>query len=250
MWVKRDTTAPDWLIVILTAVIAGTSYLQWREIRASSTDTHTLAQAADAQAKKMTDVSAAADKIRQAAQDMVIQDQRIADNSKKSLDASNQQSKAALDASIAASRNDQRAWVAIMDVRFDAPEVGKFLAGSVTWNNSGKTFAKHVSALCHFGFVPAPIPDEKTLVTMAGVSPAPVGSIGVLAPSAQYKSPLKSSVPVTETDKERISTWYTYIWGEMTYDDIFGHTHSTIFCSKRQGTSDEFTQCPYHNDAN
>lgn len=50
-WVKHGTTSTDWLIVFLTAVIAGTSYLQWKEIRNGSTDTHTLAIAAKTQAE-------------------------------------------------------------------------------------------------------------------------------------------------------------------------------------------------------
>ena len=70
-----------------------------------SGDTHDLAQAAKTEAGKMSNVSDAADVIKQAAQNMVTQDQRIADDAEKSLDASNRQSKAALDASITASRN-------------------------------------------------------------------------------------------------------------------------------------------------
>lgn len=32
IWIKRDTRSTDWLIVLLTAAIALTSYLQWKEI--------------------------------------------------------------------------------------------------------------------------------------------------------------------------------------------------------------------------
>jgi hypothetical protein len=221
------------------------------EIKKGGTDTHDLAVAAKIQSDKMSNMADAADKIRQAAENMVIQDQKIADNSQKALDASNIQSKAALDASIAASRNDQRAWVAQIGMGSDAPEVGKVMKGFVTWNNSGKTFAKQVKPLVHFGFVPAPIPDDTTLTRYAGFSILPVGSIGVLAPNGQYKTPLETKAPIDETDKDRISgTWYTYIWGEMTYEDIFGHAHNTIFCSSRQGIAGEFIQCPFHNDAN
>lgn len=48
-WAKRDAKLTDWLIAILTGVIAGTSYLQWREIHSGSSDTHTLAVATDQQ---------------------------------------------------------------------------------------------------------------------------------------------------------------------------------------------------------
>ena len=79
-------------------------------MRSGGQDTHDLAIAAGKQADKMKDMSDAADKIRQAAEGMVTQEQRIADNAQKSLDAGNKQSKAALDFTIAASRLDQRAW--------------------------------------------------------------------------------------------------------------------------------------------
>jgi len=221
------------------------------EIKKGGTDTHDLAVAAKTQSDKMSNMADAADKIRQAAENMVVQDQKIADNSQKALDASNIQSKAVLDASIAASRNDQRAWVAQIGMGCDAPEVGKVMKGFVTWNNSGKTFAKQVKPLVHFAFVPTPVPDDTTLMKYAGFAILPVGSIGVLAPNGQYKTPLETKAPIDETDKERISgTWYTYIWGEMTYEDIFGRAHNTIFCSSRQGIAGEFIQCPFHNDAN
>src|SRR5436309_2083886 len=84
-WIRKDTKSTDWFIVLLTAVIAGTSYFQWKEIHSGSSDTHTLAVAADTQAKKMADMSAAADKIREAAQGMVAQEQRMADEAEKSL---------------------------------------------------------------------------------------------------------------------------------------------------------------------
>jgi len=50
VWLKKERKWTDWLIAIFTAVIAATSYLQWREIRSGSFDTHTLAEAAKKQA--------------------------------------------------------------------------------------------------------------------------------------------------------------------------------------------------------
>ncbi len=79
-------------------------------MKSGSADTHDLAVAAKAQADKMKSMSDAADKIRQAAQDMVTQDQRIADNSQKAIEASNKRSAEVLKATIDASNQDQRAW--------------------------------------------------------------------------------------------------------------------------------------------
>lgn len=248
-WVRQDTTSTDWLIVLLTAVIAGTSYLQWREIHASSNDTHTLAQAADTQAKKMGTMSDAADKIKEAAQGMVIQDQRIADNAEKAMEASNAQSKAVLDEAIDSSHLEQRAWVANMRIEMDAPTVGKKIEARVIWQNTGKTFAMHVKPVCHLGFVEMPFASENEL--MQDASEPARQSIGVMPPNGESRTPVITENSASDTDKSRIEgSWYTYVWGEITYDDIFKHPHITKFCSFRQGTAGDFIQCPFHNDAN
>jgi hypothetical protein len=115
----RLRSAEKWMIW-LTAAIAFFAFcsvivgaLQWSVINRGSADTHALAEAAKTQAQKMGDMSDAAEKIRQAAQNMVTQEQRIAENAQKSLEASNTQSQKALNANIAASRLDQRAWVGL-----------------------------------------------------------------------------------------------------------------------------------------
>jgi hypothetical protein len=250
LWIRQDTTSTDWLIVLLTAVIAGTSYLQWHEIKSGGRDTHELALAAGKQADKMKDMSDAAEKIRQAAEGMVTQEQRIADNAQKSLNASSKQNKAGLDASIGASRLDQRAWVASVGMGMDPPEVGKKGHGFVTWNNSGKTFARRVKPLCHWAFVPKEILSEVELTKL--VPPVDTtSSIGVLAPNAQYKTIIEGREPINASlQTELLSSWYTYLWGEITYEDIFKRSHTTVFCSVRPGTTGDFTQCPFHNDAN
>ena len=112
---ERSTLRWARVAVVMSGLAAIFVCLQWWEMHEGEADTHTLAQAADTQARKMGTMSDAADKIREAAQNMVIQEQRIADNAEKVLDASNKQAKSGLDASIAASRNDQRAWLGTGD---------------------------------------------------------------------------------------------------------------------------------------
>ncbi len=100
-------------------------------------------------------------------------------------------------------------------------------------------------------FVPAELDTERVLIKKASEGTA-VGraSIAVLAPNAQYKTVFESIAPNTQLDTDRISgDWYTYMWGELTYYDIFNHKHSTVFCSYRQGSTADFVQCPFHNDA-
>jgi hypothetical protein len=106
----RLTAAATVWIAVFTVVLAlvglGTLY----EIIEGGSDTHDLAVAAKTQAEKMKDMSDAAEKIRQAAEGMVTQEQRIADNAKNALGVSNKRSKEALDAAIRQFREEQRAW--------------------------------------------------------------------------------------------------------------------------------------------
>jgi hypothetical protein len=110
---ERSTLKLTMIIVGINALTCLFIALQWHEMKSGSADTHAVAEAAKKQSEKMSNMSDAANEIRQAAQDMVIQDQRIADNAKNSLDASNRQSKAALDATIANARLDQRPYLVL-----------------------------------------------------------------------------------------------------------------------------------------
>jgi hypothetical protein len=136
-------TATVWIAaftVVMAFVGLGTLY----EIVEGGSDTHDLAVAAKDQAGKMKNMSDAADKIRQAAEGMVAQEQRIADNANAALDANNRQSKAALDASVAASRVDQRAW---MDMIINVPQnlsADQPFSTTAEMKNLGKTPAKNI----------------------------------------------------------------------------------------------------------
>jgi hypothetical protein len=101
------------LTMTATAVYSGFAGWQLYEIHSGAKDTHDLAVAAGKQADKMKDMSEAADKIRQAAEGMVTQEQRIADNAQNALDTSNRNSKAALEATIRQFQDEQRPWVGI-----------------------------------------------------------------------------------------------------------------------------------------
>lgn len=144
-------------------------------------------------------------------------------------------------------RDEQRAWVANIGMVMDVPEVGKPMQGYVTWINSGKTFARRVKPTCHWISVAQPIDSEDALMKLA--VPKVNESIGVLAPNAQYKTILRNQELIDETAKAQVGAWPQYIWGEVTYEDVFKRPHTTVFCSSRQGGTGEFLQCPFHNDA-
>lgn len=180
---------------------------------------------------------------------------RTADGSlhqtREAMEANKLQSAASLNATIEQNRLDQRAWVGQISIQIDAPEVGKSIKGYINWQNSGKTFARQVMPSCYVNFVAQQFPNEKDLIKTASTQILVHESIAVLFPGGQYKTIFDSKSNLyTELDKERISgSWYTYVWGELTYRDIFMRPHKTKFCSFRQGSTGDFIQCPYHNDA-
>ncbi|HEV3308055.1 MAG TPA: hypothetical protein VGZ91_16565 [Candidatus Sulfotelmatobacter sp.] len=139
VWIRNDTTSTDWLIVILTAVIAATSYLQWREINSGSSDTHALAEASKRQAEKAETISAS---IGQAVT-----------NLKTSADEAGRQAKAAQQSVAAIQRQTfqtERPWIsievapAIDDFSFDDKQ-GAILDVAVTLRNTGHSVANYVS---------------------------------------------------------------------------------------------------------
>jgi hypothetical protein len=254
--VRRTAVATIWM-AIFTCVLAVTSGLtiwilknQLKEMHEGGTDTHTLAQAADTQAKRMTDVSTAADKIRQAAENMVVQDQRIADNAKKALEASNRQSKAALDASIASSREDQRAWLGAGDETYSIPESGP-IESTVTVGNTGKSPA--IDVFCRIMGITKPrayILSDSDIIYSPEL---PVLKEGTLFPNQHF--PLKAGGnPMDPADQKiwfqniQSGDWVEYFFGDVRYKDTFGKEHWTHFCSRFVSSTKTGTPCSVYND--
>jgi hypothetical protein len=201
---ERSTLRLTWIIVGINLFTCAFVGLQWREMKSSSVDTRALADAAKKQSEKMSDMSDAADKIRQAAQDMVVQDQRIADNAQHSLDTS-----------IATSRLDQRAWVSI--------EVGERNGTfSVAMKNTGKTPALNVIYDAQFrgggrGQIPEVLPPDPQRNLLRFLIPP-----GEAQTASVYEM---NYLHAFNLGGDR-----NYVQGDIVYDDVFGKTHHTIYC--------------------
>lgn len=234
--------------MLLTSVIAGTSYLQWREIRAGGEDTHTLALAAKTQADKMKDMSDAADKIRKAAQDMVVQDQRIADNAKNSLDASSRQSKRALDASVTASRFDQRPWITATGFKLsEEPSLNKSFTVTVGLLNTGKTPALNLVNQSILAFWNSEPPEANFIV------PATAISKGMLSPGITQLTFTTDPMTLTTTAQIEAYTSKTnkvYIQAIIRYTDTFRRDHWTRVCAFHSSETplDYFQYCQQGNE--
>jgi hypothetical protein len=144
---ERLSRAEKWMIWLtgaiafwgLCGVVVGV--LQWSamkgqlaEMKSGAADTHILAQAAKKQAEKAETISSS---IQQAVGEM---------------DTTNLRSKQVLDATIAASQLDQRAWVGVVDVATDGGKVDgdafSFRSIGIAIRNTGKTPALKMTAYC------------------------------------------------------------------------------------------------------
>ena len=228
--------------VIMAALAAIFVCLQWWEMREGGKDTHDLAVAAKTQAERITNMSTAADQIRQATQDTVAQEKRIADNARDSLAASNRANGATLQATINQFRQEQRAWVGVQDVN----PVGGFTEkepwqATVVFFNSGRTPARHVETSGMFLTSPFPIhePPQEDIKQLT-FRPAPS-----IAPQSYYRQafglPVGAEPPMTfqlEGQQTLISQYpliksgrlFLYYFGILRYKDNAGVQRDTHFC--------------------
>lgn len=251
---RRTAVATIWM-AIFTFVLASTSGLtililknQLKEMHEGGLDTHTLAQAADTQAKKMADMSIAADKIRQAAEGMVTQEQRMADNSQKALEASSRQSKASLDATIATARVEQRAWVSAVAQTYPVqgiPQVNARFDIRVNFTNTGKTPAKNIET-CTMTFA-GNIDESPPDFACHAKTPPPASGIIPPGGSTYTDSSLTGALAAEVRDKilsDQIQIW---VYGYVAYDDVFRQRHRTNFCY-RVLSGGGYGDCKNHNE--
>jgi hypothetical protein len=220
------------LATVVYSVVAGWTL---REIHNGGSDTHILAQAADAQAKKMGDMSTAADKIRQAAENMVAQEKRIANSAQS-----------ALNASIATARFDQRAWVGPVAIREPNFSPRQDLSVIVEIGNSGKTPALRFGNLIQIQFVGA-----GATFNPIYAPPPTKGSVSVLQPG-MHVTVNTPTIAITQTqiDALKQDRMRLYIYGILTYADVFAKSHTTRFCAYFSGDLSGATSCDTYNEAN
>jgi hypothetical protein len=238
------------IAVVMSFLAALFVCAQWIEMRKGAADTHALAEASHRQADKMTDMSEAADKIREAAQGMVTQDQRIADNARNSLEASNRQSRAALDATIKNFQREQRAWMAVGNETYSIAETGPIVSSAIILN-IGKSPATEI--LCRItGITKLKGYDllDSDIVYPADLT---VVNQGTLFPNQQF--PLNTGGPAMDAARQKVwfnnvqsGLWVQYFFGDVRYKDVFGNGHWTRFCTKFVPELKNGTPCPIYND--
>jgi hypothetical protein len=109
---------------------------------------------------------------------IIAADERIA----KAMESAVGQAGNALNASIEASRTDQRAWVGAVAIT-GIPVIGSSWIVTITSKNTGKTFAKAFRMKATVAKVSPPHTDPDFTE-----EPVPYGSISILAPNGEYTS--------------------------------------------------------------
>jgi hypothetical protein len=149
-----------------------------------------------------------------------------------------------------AAKLDQRAWIGLSHMTVEPLKAGSSVKGSVTFVNSGRTPAKDASPLIHMKYSRATAGEENELLQWSNDGATPKLIFGAVYPGVPVGSVVGGDNQVKvldEADLTQIASGYTYIWGEVSYTDMFDAPHRMEFCGYRQGLTGDFTQCPFHN---
>jgi hypothetical protein len=217
----RLTSLSNKVITLATVVIAGagvltfgTAVLQWLEMHGAA---------------KQTDRVIAAD-------------ERLAG----AMESSVAQAQKTLDASIKSFQLEQRAWVGVEGINGDI-QLNKPYSILVAFRNSGKTPAKQVSLHMQFN----PVRKGEALKFTYS---EPISSQGFVPPNGTFTSSEISptrGVPLGESEMELIKSGKlrAYLYGTVTYEDIFNRSHWMRFCYFIGIDAKSYTACDGHNDA-
>jgi hypothetical protein len=176
--------------------------------------------------------------------------------SREGVAKAERQSRDSLNASINASRLDQRAWVGV-DIFKAEPEiieVGKRTRLVLSFKNTGKTPARNIKARA----IMEPIP--KGRLPRFSYAGELIAHYGLLAPSAlafvRFELVMSKTTRepglVTQAvlDELILGKTTVYVHGRIDYEDIFGCPHWMTFCASMMRVPGPITfgMCSDHND--
>lgn len=178
------------------------------------------------------------------------------DATKESADATKdavQVAKDALKANIDMAHREQRAWVGptriVRPESKDATDEPIFIKKGLSARfeiiivNSGKSPAREVKADKNCFLLP--LKDQ-----LVPKYTHPKISVGVLQPNMSYRLITTiSPLPTSDIDSIKNGDKILYVFGKITYEDIFRIPHWTTFCMKLIPSLDNFSACDTYNDA-
>lgn len=167
----------------------------------------------------------------------------------RSMDDSAKQAQRVLDATINQNRLNQRAWVGPTSVDDFAIQDGKPIAIKVRITNSGKTPALHCTGVIRAKTVPA---KDKFVPTYPVGSTSEDESIEVIQPGMTIPLETGPSPPMNTTtiNSFNAGTYNLYVFGKISYVDVFGTPHATHYCFVLNPDLRGLSGCNTYNDAN
>lgn len=149
------------------------------------------------------------------------------------------------------SRDDQRAWIGINDIRINLMEVGKPLKFEADLKNTGKTVALNCKTEILLAYFPGPF-DLKKLNEIKEMKNRIPGDPFALFPGIPKRLTLEGSTIVKEEiiNSIKSNTYSVCCLGEIYYSDIYLRSHVTEFCMLYRPNSNSFIHCQEYNQAN
>lgn len=255
MWTDVST-------VVLGIAIIFFAFMQWYEMHGSGKQTDRLiatATAIESHQKQLVEDNKTNLTQNKAAIEATLKENRdevtklLAEN-QKALEANRKQGQSALDASVNASRLDQRAWIGFRQADFhlaaDAP-----LAVTVHSINTGKTPALNVRSHIELQTVPIGLPVPA--INLDSPSHWGLKSITVCDPSQEHTTPIKADAPPDPIVFKAIKDGHMrlYVRIRFTYDDVFAKplhrvgAHRSEHCWIYVVPADDLEDCDFGNYA-
>ncbi|MDQ2867364.1 MAG: hypothetical protein M3R59_02975 [Verrucomicrobiota bacterium] len=153
---------------------------------------------------------------------------------RKATDAATKAAEAASDGVKLAKENahlEQRAWIGVDEI-VNTPVVGQKCTVKVVCKNTGRTFASKVHIVTVVSVQPIwQIPDFE-----AGVEFLPTASNSLVPPEGTVNGS-STTDEITEDFMNKLETGESviFVYGKITYDDVFNCHHWTTFCSQLAG---------------
>jgi len=241
------------LAIVAYAIIA---YYQWSSLREATQASKKSADAATSAARIAGDtLKSGNESSKNILAEMGKQSaamQKAADAAKNQADTSTR----ALNATIAQSRLDQRAWLGTpftIEPEFRDSgkrvylKVGERPNFAVQIANSGKSIARNVTVQVDFKIIGRQEPFAPTYRV-----PIPGSSVTVLLPGAHVSigtGVIPAATTQNEVDDIVSGSKVLYVYGSIVYEDIFRESHHSNFCLHLDPKLTNFAVCPTYNDA-
>ena len=116
----------------------------------------------------------------------------------------------------------------------------------VTFQNRGTTPAYHVNTNVSYTFSTTALTNDFRYPENYDESNGP-RSAGMLAPNVPMKSIVSLASPPDLIALYKGETG-AYVYGHVSYDDIFGMRHTTTYCYTLKAPLNVFHMCPNHNE--